>query len=150
MPYLRDDKLLKTKNNSKIMWKKIVFLTAAICCSYSAMADSYAKQLKEKITNIENRSDIDPDSFAIDIKILEDELSKLNTESIKMPSEKRTTYKSILRGVLATAYNSMLYSNINAFDEETKNKYRKQCQSHAYHEEKWQLLLRTQHVGSDA
>ena len=130
MPYLRDDKLLKTKNNSKIMWKKIVFLTAAICCSYSAMADSYAKQLKEKITNIENRSDIDPDSFAIDIKILEDELSKLNTESIKMSSEKRTTYKSILRGVLATAYNSMLYSNINAFDEETKNKYRKQCQSH--------------------
>ncbi len=112
------------------MWKKIVFFAAIICCSYNAMADSYAKQLKDKITKIENRSDIDPDSFAIDIKILENELAKLNTEGIKMSSEKRTTYKAILRGVLATAYNSMLYSNINAFDEETKNKYRELSKSH--------------------
>ena len=70
------------------MWKKIVFFAAIICCSYNAMADSYAKQLKDKITKIEKRSDIDPDSFAIDIKTLENELAKLNTEGIKMSSEK--------------------------------------------------------------
>jgi len=112
------------------MWKKFVLLVAVTCCSYCAMAESYAKQLKEKITKIESRSDIDPDSFAIDIKILEDELAKLNTGSIKMPSEQRATYKAILRGVLATAYNSMLFSNINAFNEEAKGKYEELSKSH--------------------
>ena len=112
------------------MWKKIALLTIFICSSYNTMAGSYAKELKQKIETIENRSDIDPDSFAIDIKTLENELTLLESGKKKLSSEQCATYKSILRGVLATAYNNMLYSNINAFDEETQKKYKDLSRAH--------------------
>ena len=112
------------------MWKKIALLTIFICSSYSVMAGSYAKELKQKIETIENRSDIDPDSFAIDIKTLENELALLDSGKKKLSSEQCATYKSILHGVLATAYSNMLYSNINAFDAETQKKYTDLSKAH--------------------
>lgn len=102
-----------------------------ICCCSSMMADSYDKHLKELITKTEERSDIDPDSFATDIKVLENELAEIDkTREKTMSVEKRITYKSILRGVLATAYSSMLNSNINAFDEETRKLYSDTSKKH--------------------
>ena len=107
------------------MHRKIfLLLTLLTLCFQSIKAESYAKHLKGLITRMEERSDIDPDSFAIDIKLLETELQDIDKKTEKqMPSEKKVTYKAIIRGVMATAYRNMLRSSISAFDSETQEKY---------------------------
>ena len=104
--------------------KIFILLTLLTLCFQSIKAESYAKHLKGLITRMEERSDIDPDSFTIDIKTLETELQDIDKKTEKqMPMTKKVTYKAIIRGVMATAYRNMLRSSISAFDSEIQEKY---------------------------
>ena len=92
------------------------------------MAESYGKHLKTLITKTEERSDIDPDSFAVDIGLLEKELDNIDRQRLTL--EKKVTYKSILHGVLATAYQSLRQSDINVFNDEVQEEYDRKSQQH--------------------
>ena len=103
--------------------KKLFSLFLLILFCTTMMAKTYPERLKELITRIENRADIDPDSFAVDVKLLEEELVKLEKQPKELSPAAATTLRAILHGVLGTAYNNMRYSHISDFDAETKANY---------------------------
>ena len=103
--------------------KKLFSLFFIFSFCINTMAKTYPERLKEMINHMEVRADIDPDSFAVDVKLLEAELTKLERPSKEVSAQMATTLRSILHAVLSTAYSQMRYSHISDFDAETKGNY---------------------------
>ncbi|MBQ9363831.1 MAG: hypothetical protein IJT97_10515 [Bacteroidaceae bacterium] len=103
--------------------KKIFFLFTLLIATMQMTAKTYPERLKELITRMEERADIDQDSFAVDVKLLEEELMKLERPPKELSAAAATTLRAILHGVLGTAYSEMRYSHISDFDAETKEDY---------------------------
>ncbi|MBQ9642109.1 MAG: hypothetical protein IJV06_11220 [Bacteroidaceae bacterium] len=114
------------------MKKTFILFTLLLFCA-QLMAKSYPERLKELITRIEHRTDIDPDSFVVDVKLLEDELQSLSKPPRGVSQSAAKVLKSILHGVLGSAYSEMCYSHISDFDAETKESYVHLSREHFSH-----------------
>ena len=110
--------------------KRVVFLLAFVLCCISGDAKTYPERIKALITRMEARSDVDPDSFAVDVKALEHELEGLDRPDGELSMGAAATLKSIVHGVLATAYHEMKNSHISDFDAETQERYTQLAQEH--------------------
>lgn len=113
--------------------KKLIPLLLFILCQTAMTAKTYPERIKELITRIEERADVDPDSFAVDVKQLEAELQKLEKPQPSLPATASATMRAIVHGVLATAYEQMKYSHISHFDAETQEGYTRLAREHMGH-----------------
>jgi len=110
--------------------KKLIFLFTMFLFQTVLPAKTYPERIKEIITRMEERADIDPDSFAVDVKQLEAELLKPQPT---LTSTAAATLRSIIHGVLATAYHQMRFSHISHFDAETQEGYARLAREHLGH-----------------
>ena len=63
---------------------------------------------------IETRSDIDPDSFAVDIRNIEAELKSMETDEAyrSLTREQNATFRALLHAMLAKAYKRNIFSDV--------------------------------------